>query len=177
LQPVSRYTFTEYSPAWPADFAAEAARLRELVGAELLDAHHIGSTSVPGLAAKPVIDLIPLVREVSAMDRLSPRLAAAGYRAWGEYGIPGRRLFTKDHDGARTHNLHFFAGGCPEVERHLAFAAYLRSHPAACREYEALKREAYAHHPADIAAYCDFKAAWIQRVEPLAVQWYREQGF
>lgn len=176
-RPVSRYSFADYSPAWLCEFAAEASRLRDLIGAELLEVHHIGSTSVPGLAAKPVIDLLPLVLEIATMDRLSPTMVAAGYRVWGEYGIPSRRFFTKDQGGTRTHNLHFFAATSPEIERHLAFSAYLRSHPDACREYEALKRQAIARHPTDIAAYSDFKDAWIKRVEPIAVQWYREQGF
>ena len=126
---VSKYTFSEYSPTWPAEFELEAGRLRALVGDRLVDVHHIGSTSVPGLAAKPVIDLLPVVREIECMDELAPAMTAAGYRAWGEYGIDGRRFFTMDQDGTRTHNLHVFALQSPQIERHLAFCAYLRSHP------------------------------------------------
>jgi GrpB-like predicted nucleotidyltransferase (UPF0157 family) len=172
---VSRYTFIDYSPAWPLDFAAEADRIRALLADELVAVHHIGSTSVPGLAAKPVIDLIPVVRRIEFMDERATAMVAAGYRVWGEYGIPGRRFFTKNQGGTRTHNLHFFAEGSPEIERHLAFAAYLRNHDDIRREYDALKRQVYARYPADIAAYRDGKDAWIKRVEPLAVQWYREQ--
>jgi GrpB-like predicted nucleotidyltransferase (UPF0157 family) len=165
----SRYTFTDYSPAWPTEFEREAEKLRALLGEELLHTHHIGSTSVPGLAAKPIIDLLPIVRDIGQMDAAAERFGAAGYKIWGEYGIPGRRFFTKDRDGLRTHNLHFFQAGFPEIERHLSFVAYLRAHPAICDEYAALKREAFARHPADVNAYNDYKDGWIKRIEKLAL--------
>lgn len=174
---VSRYNFVDPSPNWPEEFQAEAARLRTLLGEELVEVHHIGSTSVPGLAAKPVIDVIPVVREIERMDDLSSRWEAAGYRVWGEYGIPGRRYFTKDSDdGVRTHNVHVFERGSEEMERHLAFAAYLREHADACREYEAVKRRAYAAHPDDIQGYCTAKDPFIKKWEQVALEWWRNRG-
>ncbi|HEX4612641.1 MAG TPA: GrpB family protein [Urbifossiella sp.] len=172
----SRYTFSEYSTDWPAAFAAEAGRLRALLGAELAAVFHIGSTSVPGLAAKPVIDLLPLVRTLATVDDRTPALRGAGYRDWGEYGLPGRRYFTRDRDGTRTHNVHVYRAGDPAVDRHLAFCAFLRYHEPARREYEALKRAVYARHPADIVAYNAGKDAWIKRVEAVALDWYRAAG-
>jgi GrpB-like predicted nucleotidyltransferase (UPF0157 family) len=171
----SLYTFTDYSPAWPAAFAAEAERLGSLLGDTLVAIHHIGSTSIPGLAAKPIIDLLPLVRAIVEIEALTPKLEAAGYKAWGEYGLPGRRYFTKDCGAYRTHNIHIYAATDPEVDRHLAFPAYLRAHPDLCREYEAQKREAYALHPADINAYNDVKNDWIKAIEVEALAWYRTQ--
>jgi len=170
----SLYTFSEYSPEWPLAFAEEAQRLRQLLGDELLTAHHIGSTSVPGLSAKPIIDLLPIVRSHAELDARTPSLETAGYRAWGELGLPGRRYFTKDRDAYRTHNLHCYQAGDPAIERHLAFCAYLRSHADARREYEQLKRAVYAQHPADITAYNGGKDAWIKKMEGLALAWYRE---
>jgi len=176
MQPESRYTFTEYSPDWPAEFEREAARLRGFLGAELVEIHHFGSTSVPGLAAKPIIDILPLVRSLAAVDALTPMLEGAGYRAWGEYGLPGRRLFTRDREGFRTHNVHIYETGAGGVERHLAFSAYLRHDESARKEYEALKREVYARHPADIIAYNEAKDALIKRIEVLAVEWFRGEN-
>src|SRR5262245_48196142 len=92
----SQYTFDDYSPTWPDEFNQEAERLKTLLGDRLTAVHHIGSTSVPGLAAKPIIDLLPLVRSIESIDSLTPRLEQAGYQAWGEYGLVGRRYFTKD---------------------------------------------------------------------------------
>lgn len=156
-------------------FREEANRIRQLLGDAIVEVHHVGSTSIPGLAAKPVIDLLPVVREIAKVDDQDGTLVADGYRSWGEYGIVGRRFYTRDLDGVRTHNVHIFAAGSPEIERHLAFAAYLRANSGARGEYEALKRTVYAEHPSDIAAYCAGKDAWIKRTEPVAVAWFRQQ--
>lgn len=172
----SLYTFTDYSPEWPSEFRREAERLKQLLGDELITVHHIGSTSVPGLAAKPTIDLLPVARDITCIDACTSMLEEAGYQAWGEYGLPGRRYFSRDRGAYRTHNVHIYQVGDPDVDRHLAFCAYLRSHAQARNEYEALKREVYARHPADVAAYNGGKNAWIKRVEQLALEWYRQQA-
>jgi GrpB-like predicted nucleotidyltransferase (UPF0157 family) len=171
----SRYSFTDYSPDWPHEFRREAVRLKALIGEKLLTVHHIGSTSVPGLAAKPIIDVLPVVRNIEQVDELTPRFEGAGYKAWGEYGLPGRRYFSKDSDGYRTHNVHIYQEGNPEIERHLAFCAYLRSHESVRDEYEALKRAVFACHPSDIEGYMNGKDAWIKRIEGVALQWYRQE--
>jgi GrpB-like predicted nucleotidyltransferase (UPF0157 family) len=172
----SLYTFEEYSPAWPLEFAQEATRLKALLGDELVAVHHIGSTSIPGLAAKSIIDLLPLARDITRIDDLTPTLQEAGYKAWGEYGLPGRRFFTKDHGAYRTHNVHIYQVDDPDTERHLAFCAFLRSHDDVRNEYEALKREVYALHPANVAAYNEGKDAWIKKMELVAVAWYRQRS-
>jgi GrpB-like predicted nucleotidyltransferase (UPF0157 family) len=169
----SLYCFRKYSPEWPLEFEREAQRLRGIFGAEIVSIHHIGSTSVPGLDAKPIIDLLPLVHDISRVDGYTDRMTAAGYRVWGEYGLPGRRYFTKDSGEYRTHNIHMYAVSDPAVHRHLALCAYLRAHPDAQAEYVAVKRAAYAQHPADIEAYNNAKDAWIKRTEKVALTWYR----
>ena len=174
MQP-SRYSFAEYSPDWPLAFEREAKLWAQRLGDHLLAIHHVGSTAVPGLAAKPVIDLLPVVRQIEVVDSFTESLEADGYRPWGEYGLAGRRLFTKEHEGTRTHNVHIYGEGNEEIERHVAFCEYLKRHPQACDEYARLKRAVYAQHPADIAAYNDGKAAWIQALEPIALKWFRSQ--
>ncbi|MBE7380247.1 MAG: GrpB family protein [Leptolyngbya sp. SIO1E4] len=172
----SLYTFTDYSPDWPLKFQQEAAQLQGLLGEELIAIHHIGSTSVPGLAAKPIIDLLPVVQRVERIDDLTAKLQAAGYKPWGEYGLPGRRYFTKDRDGYRTHNIHMYQVNNPEIERHLAFCAFLRTHESIRHAYAALKREVYERHPKDIDAYNDGKTTWIKQIESSALKWYRQQA-
>ena len=167
------YELAPYSPEWSTEFANEAVRLRALLGETLREVHHIGSTSVPGLAAKPVIDLLPVVSDVDTLDARTDVLVRAGYEPWGEYGLPGRRYFTKAREGRRTHHLHCYGAGDPEIERHVAFAAYLRAHDEMRAEYEALKREGFARHPGDIEAYCDFKDPWIKAAEQRAIAWSR----
>lgn len=173
----SRYSFSEPSSEWARAFARERERLEALLGSELVVVHHVGSTSVPGLAAKPIIDLVPVVHTVERFDgTLGDVLVKAGYRAWGAYGLPGRRFFTRDREGLRTHNLHAYAEGDPAIDRHRAFAAFLRIHEDLRREYEGLKRGLYRRHPADIEAYNQGKDRWIKRVELDALQWWRSEG-
>jgi GrpB-like predicted nucleotidyltransferase (UPF0157 family) len=170
----SRYTFTDHDPGWAAAYRREATRLAALLEGVLVSIHHIGSTSVPGLAAKPIIDVLPLVTAIETVDDCTPRLEAAGYHAWGEFGLPGRRYFSKDDDaGWRTHNVHIYAHDDPDVTRHLAFPAYLRTHPDIAREYEQVKRRAYELHPSDVAAYNDAKDGWIKDHEQRALRWWR----
>ncbi|MEL6385517.1 MAG: GrpB family protein [Cyanobacteria bacterium J06626_18] len=171
----SLYTFTDYASDWPQKFRQEVDRLQALIGAELIVIHHIGSTSVPGLAAKPIIDLLPVVHDIQHIDGYTVKFQEIGYKSWGEYGLPGRRFFTKDQDGYRTHNVHIYQTGNPEIDRHLAFCAYLKHHEPARQAYANLKRKTYARHPADIDAYNDGKDAWIKEIEPFALAWYRER--
>ncbi|NMB53058.1 MAG: GrpB family protein [Leptolinea sp.] len=168
----SLYTFSEYSTDWPLEFEREAGRLRRYFKDEIVAIHHIGSTSVPGLAAKPVIDVLPVIRHIEAADALTPLLEKEGYRAWGEYGLAGRRFFTRDRNGYRTHNIHIYGEGNPDIERHLAFCAYLRAHADARREYEAVKRAAYARFPVNIDGYMECKDGWIKQHEIIALDWF-----
>jgi GrpB-like predicted nucleotidyltransferase (UPF0157 family) len=98
----SRYAFSEYSVHWSAAFEREAACLCQLLGAEEVEVHQIGSTSVPGLAAKPIIDLLPFGHGLEVVDGINERFEEAGDKVWGEYWIPGRRFFTKDQAGGEA---------------------------------------------------------------------------
>src|SRR5438067_486855 len=113
MSPPIPVVLVPYDPEWPNLAAAQAGRLRVL-GSVLVTVHHIGSTSVPGLAAKPVIDLMPLVTDLSALDRERSRLEALGYEWYGEFGIAGRRHCTlSDEIGNRAVNIHFFKVDSP----------------------------------------------------------------
>ncbi len=160
-----------YDDGWPCAFQREAALLSGAFGDELIAIHHIGSTSVPGLSAKPVIDIMPVVRDVERVDTLTPALERLGYQPWGENGIPGRRYFTKGGDLHRTHNMHVYELSNPEVERHLAFRDYLRSNPAEAERYAELKRAVAAQFPNDIYGYMAGKDAYIKTVLQRALEW------
>jgi GrpB-like predicted nucleotidyltransferase (UPF0157 family) len=140
----------------------------------LVTVHHIGSTSVPGLAAKPIIDLMPLVAGLAELDRLRGRVEALGYMWHGELGIPGRRYCTlDDQGGVRTVQLHFFRVSSPHVDRHIAFRNYLRAHLEVAGAYEAEKRRAQSLYPDNSRAYGDEKAAWVHETEAKALKWAR----
>ena len=163
---------TEYNPAWPGDFAREADAIRELLGENCVAIHHIGSTAVEGLAAKPSIDIMPVVRRFSAVDSAAPALERLGYEYLGEFGIPGRRYLRKGGD-ERTHQVHIFAWDDAEnINRHLAVRDYLRTHPAERDAYAALKRRLAAQYPYDIDGYCNGKQAFVQELEARALAAY-----
>lgn len=118
----ARIRIVDHDPAWSAAFEAEARRLQGALGAVAAAVHHVGSTSVPGLVAKPVIDVLLEVERLAELDVRTPVLEGLGYEALGEYGIPGRRYFRRgDAAGVRTHQVHAFARGSHGALRHLAF--------------------------------------------------------
>jgi GrpB-like predicted nucleotidyltransferase (UPF0157 family) len=164
-----------YNPEWPQMAASHAERLRVL-GSTLVTVHHIGSTSVPGLAAKPIIDLMPLVTDLADLDRDRQSVETLGYNWHGELGLPGGRYCTlSDEAGIRLVQLHFFKTDSSHVERHIAFRDYLRAHPNAASAYEKEKRRARDLHPNDSHAYTDEKTAWIRDTEAQALIWFAEQ--
>src|SRR5918997_6721077 len=162
-----------HDPSGAAAFAAQAATLRSILGPDALAVHHIGSTSVPGLAAKPTIDVLIEARRIEAIDAHNPAMSKNGYEAWGEYGIPGRRFFVKNRGAVRTHNVHVFEAGTAEVERHLAFRDYLLHHPETALSYGRLKEDLAREHPNGMEAYMDGKDAFVKEVEREAISWTR----
>lgn len=151
----------DYDLKWPFFFEEERHSLEAVLGSVALKVHHIGSTSVPGLAAKPVIDILIEVTRLEALDALNGSMQGLGYEPRGELGIPGRRYYSKGGN-ARTHQVHAFIGGDPHIHRHLAFREYLRNHPDVANEYARLKKEVAASCNHDIVRYMDGKDAWIK---------------
>lgn len=161
-----------HDPAWAERAVAEAERLRATLGAVLVRVHHIGSTAIPGIIAKPIIDLMPVVSDLAALDQHRAAVKQLRYQWWGEYGLPGRRYCNLDdaQSGKRVFQLHFYAEGSPEIRRHLAFRDYLRSNPEIAAQYEAVKRQCRDAHPDDSHAYSDCKSSWIKRIESDALE-------
>jgi GrpB-like predicted nucleotidyltransferase (UPF0157 family) len=164
-----------YDPAWPAIAGIYADSL-QVLGSVLITAHHIGSTSVPGLAAKPVIDLMPLVTDLADLDHERSSIEALGYDWHGELGMAERRYCTLSNEaGGRLVQLHFFEAGSAQAKRHLAFRDYLRAHPVVAKDYEREKRRARDLHPYDSHAYTDEKSNWIRDAEVKALIWFAQQ--
>ena len=163
-----RVEIVPYDPAWPALFAAEAAHLRALVPAWLIGRiEHFGSTAVPGLAAKPIVDMLVEVRSMEAVvQHIAPILKREGYEFFWrdrERGLPGIAyawFIKRDAAGRRTHHIHCLEPGSSEWER-LLFRDYLRAHPEAARAYGALKQRIAAEHPDDRVAYAKAKTDFV----------------
>jgi GrpB-like predicted nucleotidyltransferase (UPF0157 family) len=161
-----------HNPDWQQTFEQAAQQVAQALGDNVVAIHHIGSTAIPGIYAKPIIDLLLVVRAIVLVDQHNPAMAAQGYEAMGEYGIPGRRYFRKhDAAGVRTHHVHVFEVGSAQIERHLAFRDYLRSHPAEAQAYSDLKRRLAQTHPTNIDAYMDGKDGFIQAIDAKAAVW------
>lgn len=165
-----------FDPAWASDFDAEATRLAAGLDPAMIALHHIGSTAVPGLVAKPIIDMMAEVASVTDVDARAERICNLGYQAMGAFGIPGRRYFRKDRpDGQRTHHLHAFEAGSPHITRHLAFRDYLRAHPAEAKAYGALKQRLLRDGQTGWDAYQDGKDTMVRAVEAKALTWWRHK--
>ncbi|ACX90104.1 GrpB family protein [Pectobacterium parmentieri] len=150
----------DYDPLWATNYATAAKALAQALGEVAVRVHHIGSTAVPGLPAKAVIDMLLEVVSLSDLDRLDHVMVDLGYRPRGENGMAGRRYYTKGGD-ARTHHLHAFVVGDAHIQRHLAFRDYLRANPAVCAEYAAIKRAAALACDNDAAVYSQLKNDFI----------------
>lgn len=162
-----------HDPAWAQDATRESAVLAEALGPVLVTVHHIGSTSIAGIHAKPIIDLIPVVTDLLELDHCRDAVEALGYTWWGEYGLPGRRYCFKSDPvtGRRLVHLHCYAQGSFEITRHLAFRDYLITHPQIARAYDQEKARCRDLHAGDMHDYSDCKDAWIKRIEAQALTW------
>ena len=160
----------EFNPKWIEHFNSEKLLIIECLGVLVEKVHHIGSTAVSGLAAKPIIDIIIEVSSLSALDSYSSEMELLHYEAMGEFGICGRRYYRKGGIN-RSHQIHAFKSGDANVKRHIAFRDYLKLHPIVAREYEKLKIELARTCNNDIEQYCDGKDKFVKHYESKAIRW------
>jgi GrpB-like predicted nucleotidyltransferase (UPF0157 family) len=152
----------EYDPSWPELFAHEASRIESALGGRALQIEHVGSTSVPGLAAKPNIDILLAVTDAADEDDYVVALSAAGYvlRVREPDWYQHRMLRGQDP----VVNLHVFSQGCPEIERLLLFRDWIRSNKDDCTLYERTKRELAQRKWKYIQNYADAKGAVVEEI-------------
>jgi GrpB-like predicted nucleotidyltransferase (UPF0157 family) len=157
---------------WRERFELESKQIVLAMGENIIAIHHMGSTAIPGIYAKPVIDFLIEVKDITKTDEQSAAMTALGYEAMGEFGLPGRRYFRKNSSPEiRTHNVHIYETGSPEITRHLAFRDYIIAHPDAAQQYSDLKRELAKKYPQNIEGYMDGKDEFIKTMEKKAMEW------
>ncbi|MDM5189807.1 GrpB family protein [Bacillus sp. DX4.1] len=159
-----------YENHWTEKFHQEAKRLKEALP-ELVKVHHIGSTSVPGLAAKPIVDMIMEVKQIERVDQWSEHFRELGYIPKGENGISGRRFFIHGTEEKRSYHLHVFATGNPEIVRHLAFRDYMMAHCEEVEAYATLKRELAERFTYDAEQYVEGKDEFVRNIDEKAKEW------
>lgn len=166
----------DYRPEWETMFKEESKKIKKILGKNCVGVYHIGSTSVKGLPAKPIIDIMPVVKDISLVDAHNGEFEALGYECRGEFGIPGRRFFAKGGDN-RTHHIHIFEqSNQTDIQRHIAVRDYLNAHSDTAAEYAALKKQLAAEFPFDNDGYCDGKDEYMKSLEEKALHWQEKQN-
>jgi GrpB-like predicted nucleotidyltransferase (UPF0157 family) len=163
----------EYDPEWPALAVAELRRIGQALGEIAVRLEHVGSTAVPGLAAKPILDLQVSVEAIEPRDRYVYALERLGYLFVPDADYPDYRLFAKPPARPRTHHVHVCEAGSQHELRHVVVRDFLSVHGEEARRYAALKRELAAGHPRDRLAYIAGKREYMTALERRALEWTR----
>ena len=162
---MARVVVLPYDAAWETAFLKIKAEVAAALGPLAERIEHVGSTAVPGLSAKPCIDLDVVIREASCFRETAARLFSIGYIHEGDLGIPGREAFRyTDKPHLYPHHLYVCPAGSQELYRHLTFRDFLRTHPAAAQEYGRVKQQAALQHPDDIEGYIRAKTPVIEKL-------------
>ena len=164
---------SEYDENWVQMFGDEAQFLKGIFRDEIIKFEHFGSTYVPGMNAKPVIDMMCLVKDINKIDSFNEQMHLLEYDVAGEWGIIGRRLFRKG-GGNRTHHIHVYQYDNPQIQRHLVLRDYLRTHPDEIEKYRYLKEE-LAQQYDDTAFYSKAKKPFVKELEQRALNWFENQ--
>lgn len=161
-----------YDATWPKKFQQEAQKVSDIVQTNQIAIIHIGSTSVPNLSAKPIIDILLIVNDIALLDRQQTQFEQLGYEYLGEFGLPGRRYLRKGGDN-RTHQIHAYQyDNISEIQRHICFRNYLRKHRDVALQYGELKIKLASKYPESIDDYGDGKESFVKKYEALALKEY-----
>ena len=153
-----------HNPKWAEYFSQEKELLSEILREKVLDIRHIGSTSIPGMQAKPILDLLAAVRTLADVQSFVLDLNKIGYEDKGDGGVSGRRFFVKGSEARRTHHLNFCEMNSFFWRSHLAFCDYLERHPDVARQYSELKRGLADKFPNDRGAYTAGKQEFVRSI-------------
>lgn len=165
-----------HDPQWVTRYREEALTLQSLFGKDARAIHHIGSTAVPELSAKPIIDILLEVCDITRVDQYNEAMRQMGYTPRGEYGLPRRRYFPRIEHGQHLSHVHTWQSGDPEIERHLSFRDYLVANSEQRQAYGRLKQDLAARFAHDRQRYMDGKHQFCQETERLALAWCRAIG-
>ena len=165
-----------YNNQWPLLFQNEADKLAAILNEEIVGLHHVGSTAVAQLAAKPIIDILVEVHDIERIDSFNEILSQAGYVPQGEFGVAGRRFFVKGNDINRSHHVHVFQTGHSDIVTLLTFRDYLRAHPEEAVAYGRLKQTLAQQFPTDIQGYMAGKHEFVQTMTQKAQVWSKNKS-
>ena len=165
-----------YDPRWPDQYQYEAQLIAEIFSDQLTAIHHIGSTAIPGIKAKPVIDIMVVVPVIEQVNQFNQAMINLGYIPRGERGIPGRRYFRKGTDEMHSHHVHVYGHGHEAIMQQLNFRDYLRAHPVEAQAYSQLKEVLAQQYREDPAGYTEGKTDFVVERNKRAAQWREQQS-
>ena len=165
----------EYRPSWVDEFQRYAKRLQQSLDGLVIGIEHVGSTSVAGLAAKPIIDIDIVISSRVVLGQVLQRLVTIGYEHIGNDGIPGREAL--GWSGERRHHLYVCAVNTPNLHNHLIFRDYLREHSEVADAYGQLKKRLAQQYKRDAESYCEAKTEFIQQTVEIATARYNDRTF
>ena len=168
---VRKIEVVPHDPNWSKKFKREASIIKSIFSEEIITIHHIGSTAIPEINAKPIIDILVEVHDVDKIDKYNIKMIEQGYIPKGEYGILGRRFFIKGSEEFRTFHVHIFEKENPEIKRLLNFRDYIIAHPKEAQTYSRLKEKLAREHSEDVNSYIDGKDAFIKNIDKKAKDW------
>ena len=153
-----------YNTKWANQYKEEVKNIIGVFNREIVQIHHIGSTAINGMSAKPIIDILGVVNNINNIDQLNDKMIQIGYHPIGEFGIKGRRFFIKGDDESRKCHLHIFQLGNPEIKKHLSFRDYLIENPTMAKQYSDLKTKLAKRYPYNIDEYIAGKNVFIRKI-------------
>jgi GrpB-like predicted nucleotidyltransferase (UPF0157 family) len=154
----------QYDKQWKKLFEKESALISSRIKDYIVDIQHIGSTAIPGIAAKPIIDIAVAIDDLSNIKQVVNLLEKGEYEYRGEQGIPDRHLFVRGDEECRTHHLHVMVNTSNEWKKHILFRDYLRQHPTEVKQYSDLKKRLAAEFEFDRGKYTDGKEEFIKSI-------------
>lgn len=166
---------SQYDTAWVSKFTKESAKLFTVFNNTAIKIQHIGSTAIPGIKAKPIIDILITTKDINLIDKFDPDMEKLGYLIGGEFGLSGRRFYCKGDNLHCNFHVHVYEAEHPAVEMYLLFRDYLIKHPNEAKAYETLKTDLAAKFPNNRTLYTQSKGQFIKEIHEKAAAW-RKKG-
>lgn len=168
------YKIISYDPNWPVSFSNESKKIHDIIGNNILETHHIGSTSVPGMSGKATIDILFVVENITKIDSYISDLNKIGYNSLGSRNAKNSHLFEKEVDGQRIFIIHFYQNNHPEIFQIIAIRDYLRTHQDKVKQYSKYKLSLFQKFPNDYNQYRKLKDEYMVNLKNEAIAWAKK---
>lgn len=163
------YKIIPYDPNWPVLFSQESKKISDVIGANILETHHIGSTSVPGMSGKSTIDILFVVRDISRISENIVAMEKTGYSSLGSRNDKNSHLFEKEENGNRIYIVHFYPKNHPEIKQMISIRDYLRNHEDEAKKYSEIKLSLFQKFPNDYTQYRKLKDEHMEDLKSRAI--------